>query len=258
VATPFMYDPLHPSRAQADRVMVRSEIHTHGPEETCAVEVIWPVLGVGGHDQIRALICEGPVLLTWIGGFREEPFARKDRALFTSLLPALKTSLALRRRLLDAQVATVGLASALDALGSPAFVACASGSVAHANSQGRDLLDHSPGHTRERIVDAIRRRPAEVHVASLVTAASPSWFLVVLRPKGMTAEGPIAEAVKRWRLTPRERDVLVCLLDGDSGKEIALKVSLHEGSVERHTTSILRKAKCDSRARLIATFWTKL
>jgi len=258
IAVPFAYDPLRPRVAHVNRVMVTSEIHTHGPEETCVIEDLWPVLGVGGHDQIRALVCEGSTLHAWIGGFREEPFTNRERALFTSLIPALKASLALRRRLLDADVATKGLASALEVLGSPTFVARAGGQVGHANRQGRDLLDRRPGDTRESIVDAIRRRPAEAYVASLLTAASPSWFLVVLRPKGVTAEGRMAEAVKRWRLTPRECDVLTCVLDGDSGKEIALKVNLHQGSVERHTTSILRKAKCDSRARLIATFWTKL
>lgn len=39
---------------------------------------------------------------------------------------------------------------------------------------------------------------------------------------------------------------------------VALRLRLHEGSVERHVTSLLRKAKCESRAGLVARFWTML
>jgi DNA-binding CsgD family transcriptional regulator len=59
-------------------------------------------------------------------------------------------------------------------------------------------------------------------------------------------------------VTRRERDVLRQIVEGDASKEIAQKLGLHEGSVERHVTSILRKARCDSRSRLIAKFWTEL
>ena len=57
-------------------------------------------------------------------------------------------------------------------------------------------------------------------------------------------------------LSDREEEVMRFIAQGFANKEIAAKLCLHEGSVERHTTSLLRKAGCDSRSRLIARFWT--
>ncbi len=68
----------------------------------------------------------------------------------------------------------------------------------------------------------------------------------------------VREARKRWGATARELAVLRLVAGGDSNKEIALKLDIHEGTVERHLTSLLRKAKCDSRSRLIARFWTNI
>jgi DNA-binding NarL/FixJ family response regulator len=71
-------------------------------------------------------------------------------------------------------------------------------------------------------------------------------------------EERIALAARLWRATPRELDVLRVLVWGDSNKEIALRFRCHVGSVERHVTSLLRKAQCDSRSRMIARFWTAM
>ncbi|HEV3192612.1 MAG TPA: LuxR C-terminal-related transcriptional regulator [Polyangiaceae bacterium] len=46
------------------------------------------------------------------------------------------------------------------------------------------------------------------------------------------------------------------LPQGDANKEIAVKLGCSEVSVERHVTSLMRKARCDRRARLIVRFWT--
>jgi DNA-binding NarL/FixJ family response regulator len=63
-------------------------------------------------------------------------------------------------------------------------------------------------------------------------------------------------AVQRWSVTPREVDVLRRIVLGDSNKEIAGRLGCHEGNVERHVTSLLRKCGCESRSRLVARFWT--
>jgi DNA-binding CsgD family transcriptional regulator len=83
-------------------------------------------------------------------------------------------------------------------------------------------------------------------------------FLIVLKETAGPLEDRLLEAVRRWSFTPREREVLRWLVAGDSNKEIALRLGCHEGSVERHVTSLLRKAKCDGRSRLVAWFWTRL
>ena len=79
-----------------------------------------------------------------------------------------------------------------------------------------------------------------------------------VRPVAVVAGVRAQAAARVWGTTRRETDVLRALVSGDANKEIAQALQLHEGSVERHVTAILRKAGCDSRARLVATFWTQL
>lgn len=254
-AIPFAYDPLHPAKDQQNRVKVSDEVHHHGPEETCIVEELWPRLGLDRHDQIRILVCDGPVLLGWVGGYRAEPFTIHDRALFASLVPSLQRSLALQRTLLDAQIVAAGLEAALEALGAPSFIARADGALPHASASGRALVERDPRGTRRRVREAITRRPAGTSVARL---GAEGFYLVVLRENDGTLEGRLREAKHTWRLTPREVDVLRGVAAGSAGKEIALQLGIHPGSVERHMTSILRKARCDSRTRLVAKLWTGL
>lgn len=72
---------------------------------------------------------------------------------------------------------------------------------------------------------------------------------------GARFESRLRAAKRRWAVSSREAEVLTWLAQGDSNKEIAAKLQCAEVSVERHVSSLLRKAGCDSRSRLIARFW---
>jgi DNA-binding NarL/FixJ family response regulator len=52
--------------------------------------------------------------------------------------------------------------------------------------------------------------------------------------------------------------VLRLVVRGDANKEVALKLAIHEGSVERHLTSVMRKSRCGSRSAVIAAVFTRL
>ncbi len=258
VTTAFNYEPLRPAREHRNRVHCLDEIHRHGPETTCVVEDTWPKFGIGGQDQIRALVCQGPVLLAFVGGLRAERFQGRERAAFSALVGPLRRALILRRALLDAGMVRAGLDCALEALGEPAFIARPAGLVVHANPLGETLLNGDPSAIRSAIRDAIAGRSAENHCVRLGGLADPELFLVVLRGRAHELEARLRTARDRWSVTGRESDVLRCVAVGDANKEIALKLQLHESSVERHLTALLRKASCDSRSRLIAVFWTRL
>jgi DNA-binding NarL/FixJ family response regulator len=58
-----------------------------------------------------------------------------------------------------------------------------------------------------------------------------------------------------WKLTKREAEVLSALAAGHSNKEIAAALACAPRTIERHVSAILAKAKIESRARLVATFW---
>ncbi len=258
-ARPFNFDPLRPEDAQQNRVSVYDDVHTHGPEVTCIVEDAWPRLGLEGHDQIRALACDGPALLAWVGGYRATPFGARERALFHAVLPAIRRALALRRRLLDGGIAIAGLVAALEALGAASFVTDREGRVSYANSSARSLIDAASSETRARLRAAIAGGAETPNfVARLDSPGLPDLFLVVVRDRPEALEVRLRAAGRAWSATGRELGVLRYLVSGDANKEIALKLGCSEVSVERHVTALLRKAGCDGRSRLIAHFWTRL
>ena len=66
----------------------------------------------------------------------------------------------------------------------------------------------------------------------------------------------LADAAVRWKLSPRQREVLERLASGAANKEIASAIGCAENTVELHVTQLLRKAQVSSRAQLIARFWS--
>lgn len=253
-STPYLFNPLHPQREQRNRVCLLEELHTHGPGGSCHVEEVWPKVGLADRDQIRVLVCEGATVLAWVGGFRAEPFTERERRLFASIVPALRHALSLRRRLVDAEVAKAGLAAALEAMGAPAFVLRANGDVIHANAAARALLERW-GRSSANTLRSILRQPGLALVAPIVCRGVSRCSLLVFREPRAAREARLLAAAAQWSLTGREIDVLRLLVEGDSNKEIALKLSCAEVTVERHVTSILRKGRCDGRCRLVSRFW---
>ena len=255
---PFNYEPRLPSPCHRNRAHFLREVHTHPPEMSCVVDNLWPKVGIGGYDQLRVLVCDGPTLLAWVGGLREQPYSARERNCLSVLVPSLQRALALRRRLIDASLAAAGLVQALDAIGAPAFVARRDGCIDHSNTAGMDLADSGAIDVAARLREALAGRDTGSLVARLDAPGLPDRFLVVLREKQELLDCRLRAAGKQWRATPRELDVLRGVVAGDSNKEIALRLGCHEGSVERHVTALLRKARCDGRSRLVARFWTDL
>ena len=252
----FLYDPLRPESWQRNRALTLEDIHIHDPDGSCVVEEVWPRVGLGGQDQVRALVCEGPILLAWVGGFRREPFTDRERRLLAALVPTLRRALGLHRRLLDAGIASVGFVLALEAVGAPSLVARRDGTVLHANSCGKALLDRLGRDASRRVVDAIAGRDERAFVARLDAPGIPECHLVVFRDVALTLHRRLAAAQAHWHISRRECETLEQVVAGKCNKEIAIALGVHVGSVERHLTSLLRKARCDSRAQLIVRFWT--
>jgi DNA-binding CsgD family transcriptional regulator len=252
----FAFDPRLPAASQRNRALLLRDVHVHGPDETCEVEEDWPKVGVAQWDQLRVLVCEGPRLLAWIGGLRQEPFSERDRAVLSALVPALRRASRLRRLLLDSSLAIAALDVAMEVLSAPAFVTYADGRVAHANSCGAALVDRDPGGVAARARKAIHERSGRSLAVRLDAPGLPDRWLVVLREENSDREDRLRASARLWATTRREKDVLRCVISGASNKEIALELGVHEGTVERHVTSLLRKAKADGRARLVARFWT--
>jgi DNA-binding NarL/FixJ family response regulator len=146
------------------------------------------------------------------------------------------------------------LDAALEAIGRAAIVVDASGNVLQANSVARAMLAE-----REGMRDALR---ALVRAGG---AEHPDWsstpvetnghgveHLVVARAACVGISGRLAQAVREWELTRRQRDVLAKVACGNANKVIALTLGVSVRTVEVHLTAIFVKARVASRAELLA------
>jgi two-component system nitrate/nitrite response regulator NarL len=90
--------------------------------------------------------------------------------------------------------------------------------------------------------EAIRRVAAG---ESVVSPAMTSKLIQGVRnpPKASAAQ-------ERERFSPRERDILVCLAQGESNKEIARKLNLAESTVKIHVQNLFKKLGMTSRVQV--------
>ncbi len=95
----------------------------------------------------------------------------------------------------------------------------------------------------EALVDAIRRA---AHGESVV---SPQMTAKLVQ--GVRAEPKAASAApaQHEKLSPREREILVCLARGDTNKEIARRLALAESTVKIHIQNIFKKLGLNSRVQ---------
>jgi DNA-binding NarL/FixJ family response regulator len=80
--------------------------------------------------------------------------------------------------------------------------------------------------------------------------------LAILRGSAAGPDARLAAAAKRWRLTPRETDVLKrVVVEGEPNKVIAANLGCSEATVEVHVTRLLAKAGASSRVALAIAYW---
>lgn len=263
VGSPVMkYDPLRPAASQRNRALSATRLfkHRHAPDRPDVVVLQRMGLGPEHCEQVRMLVCDGPLLLAWIGGFRPRPFAAKELRAFDRLGPALHRAFALDRKLRDAALATAGLSAALERIAASAFIATEAGLVDHANTIARERLDAAPGETRRRVateIDAFKRgAPTNAEVAEITGAGFPPRWLVLLRDPDRTLQARITAAASAWKLTHRQIAVLSRLAHGDANKTIAHRLGCAEVTIELHVSALLRKAHAASRTELVSRLWT--
>ncbi len=252
------YDPLRPERAQRNRVLRLPEIQAGGITPTTArlYEEIFPRIGVGGMDQIRVLLCDGPRLLAWLGAFRPERFGVRERDVLRAVVPVLVERLRLEESLAHARLHEVGLAAALDLLGAAAFLVDGRSRPVLASRAGRELLVADGRRVRDRIAAVAAGKDPRATVLRVAARGVPTHRLVVFHSGAQGVDDALLRRMARaWRLTPRQTQVLGCLVLGDANKVIAEKLGCAVGTVELHVSAILGKAKVESRAAVVAAFW---
>jgi DNA-binding CsgD family transcriptional regulator len=188
--------------------------------------------------ELHTLVCEGPVLLAWIGGFHGAPITSLQRERFAALLPAFRRRLAVDRVLAHQQRTSTALAAALEQIEHAAFILGPNGEIDGVNGAGRGLgfaaltdrqVERVPLPGTDRTL-AIVRSDAEIE----------------------RCEGRVQRAANSWRLTPRQREVLLLVIRGNANVQIAHELAIGERAVEQHVTAILARACVHNRTSLIS------
>jgi DNA-binding CsgD family transcriptional regulator len=252
------FDPLRPATRDRNAVFGSHDVHWMAGARQAPIFSMHRKLGVDEHSFLRTLLCDGPMLLAWVGGFREEPFRANELEAFRSLIAPLQRRLRFAR-LLDGGVTGVH-ASALDAIPNASFIARDDGTIEHANLAGARLLQRSMRGTidlvRERIARGRSREPALAPM-TLVQSGAASRHVVVLDEYDRFAQERLAHAAHAWRLTSRQTQVLDRLVRGDADRDIATKIGCSVRTVEGHVRAILARARVGSRAEVVAKFWER-
>lgn len=78
----------------------------------------------------------------------------------------------------------------------------------------------------------------------------PDVAAKILDSKSSSAASKIETVKKQYKLTQRETDLIICISQGLSNKEIAEKLFLTEGTVKNHITEILSKLELRDRTQI--------
>jgi len=109
-----------------------------------------------------------------------------------------------------------------------------------------------------------RRAPAEILFKSIRTVAEGRYWvppehisvlIETLRTRKTVAQAPVqlldnSNDARRFRLTPRELDIVAGVALGESNKEIAERLSVKECTVKHHLSSVFDKVGVFSRLQL--------
>lgn len=251
------FDPIRPEAGQRNVVLdlgilvSRSELES----SVAYAEVLVPMRLHKTH-QIRALICDGASLLAWFGAFHPAPADTRQQEIMIAMIPAMRRRLVLERRLAATPMMTAALEAALDQLGAPAFVVNAAGRVFEANQPGKALLETRRTEVSAALQAAIAKRPATMSFELTLCRehGTADHWLAILRTRNsdVRVARALSLAVKKLRLTGRQRDVLELLLRGETNTTMATTLGISERAVEQHVSAMLDRGDVENRSALIA------
>jgi DNA-binding CsgD family transcriptional regulator len=251
-----LYDPVRPEPAQRNRAVSTPDLMPHDQMEKLPLMQLFRRLDLG-EQPLRVLVCDGPVMLAWIGFWSERIAAEpRERRLLQALVPTLGKRLLIEQQLGHARLTYAAMGAALEQIPGAAFVTDGAGRVLHANRPGREALDADPRGLHEQLLRALAGEPGEMAVSSLEEHGAPSHHLIVRR----AASGDrvrVAELARFYGLTARQEAVLELLLEGHSNKAIAARLYCAERTIEAHVTAILDRAGAGSRSELLARAWRR-
>jgi DNA-binding CsgD family transcriptional regulator len=259
-----LFDPRRPESSQRNVALRLQDMEATRATivKTPSFKNAFSFYGIEQSDQLRALICDGPALLGWVGGFRPEAFTLRERRVFQALIPALRRRLTLERNAREAALDGSAMAATLEAIPAAAFLVTRDGALRHANEVGRAIYDREKAALRSALRAALQSElhasPRRFDLTKITRPGLPEQYLAVMRAPAEDPAARLSRAAARWSLTPRQTEVLALLVEGRANKTIAATLGCAEGTIELHVSALLQKTQCGSRAELVARFWTSL
>src|SRR5205085_4094483 len=200
----------------------------HRTRMPAVVTSFLPRFDLGQSDQLRALICDGPTLLAWVGGLRARAFGAAEQRLIASIVPALQRRLSLEHRLAEVRRRAVEIGGALESVPAAAFIIGRNGGVLHANAAGRAMFERDRAGVALELCAATRRQLPGASVARL---SADSDLRLAILPHAADPVPLVAAARARWQLTPRQTEVLRLVATGLSNRAVAAELQCAESTV---------------------------
>jgi DNA-binding NarL/FixJ family response regulator len=224
-------------------------------ESAAFTRVIAPT-ELADHCVARVLVCDGPNLVAWIGAFSNIAFSISQLEALTSIAAPVRERLRIERLLGSAPRIHAALEATLQQIGAPAMLVDGRGRVHEMNRAARELLESR----RDDVFDSIaavraRKAPTLPFTVTRVSGnGQPEQFLAVMRPRSPEARMSllVTLAANRWKLTPRQAEVLGLIVKGDSNAQIAKALGVSARATELHVTAIFDRAGVENRSQLVA------
>lgn len=213
--------------------------------------------GLIGMSHMRVVLASGPIMLSWLGAWREVAFTAAEEHSFRQVVPALAKRFRLEAELgLPGVTGLEAMFASLTAVDNPVFVLTNQGRALFANHTAVAIVDKEFSLMRE-LRDHVAGVQPSPRVKGMTTLEAPggTHHVVLLRVEPRSMHARVRQAARTWNLTPSEAGVLVHLADGSPNKDIALKLGCAPRTIEVHIAALLRKSGRESRSQLIAGFW---
>lgn len=255
----FPYSPLCPNPEGRNRpVEAISWLNRVAPgtfEASAMYKAVFAPLRLHHHKQLRVLLCDGPTLLAWFGMIHDGRVTRRHYHLISSVIPAMQRRLKVERQLAAGAGHSPDVGVLLDHIGAPALLLGPQNVIREANESGRALLAQRRKDVLRAIEGTVAGPSNELH-AELTPVSVPglptSWLVIFRASSDARSEQCVAAAARRWRLTPRQQQVLAGVVQGHSTATLAALLAVSPRAVELHITRLFDQAGVNGRAALVA------
>lgn len=236
---------LRPPQDQRNRAVLLSELapDLRRRKKLCA-DAGLDRMQLEGADQVRVLLCDGGAFQAFLGAYREQPFSARHRQLLAGLTPALLERARLHARLPLSELTFAALETLFNNTAAASGLVDAAGRVVLGNARLRERAIE----WRAPLLAATKGDRSTFSVTPVDAAGVPRHYLV----RQLDVSTRVSDAFAlRYRLSPREREVLEHLAAGRSNAAIAVLLVCSVRTAEAHVAHVLAKTNTGARTEVI-------